>query len=964
MTTIHIVPHTHWDREWYLPFQVFRLKLVKLIDDLLDLMHSDPGYRYFMLDGQTIVLEDYLEMRPEREEELRQLVQAGRLLIGPWHVLPDEFLVSPEALVRNLLEGKRVSARFGPSMPIGYIPDPFGHIGQMPQILRGFGMQAASLQRGLDEEPCHFWWQSPDGSQVFMAYLRDGYGNAALLPNQDPAAFAAEVRRLADLLRPHSQPDNLLLMYGTDHTTCTPQTSELIAKANALGIDDRLLHSTLPAYIAAVQEELSASGAEIPTVHGELRSSRRHNLLPGVLSSRAWIKQRNHQCEILLEKWSEPFSAFAGWVDRWRQETKNDQVGESLQGLEACLRNPQDILRQAWRLLLECQPHDSICGCSIDQVHEEMRPRFDQVEQIGEEITRQSLTAIAEQVDTQPPQGSGDFFPVGVVVYNPEASPQTGEVSALLPFCAGQDTLEIVDAAGNPMPVVIDSVVRREMASMTLDKEGLMGILSGAQQGQLGAVGPVQDETIQEVGFQRRGDLLEIAVTMAKTREANPEALAQGMVYLASALADSALQRFEIQVYSAHTTVRFVAHQIPGFGYRTFWVRKVSPQVGSPDRASLRFLENEFFRLEASKADGTLTMLDKESGLEYRGLNRFVDGGDRGDTYNYSPPADDRLLTAQVAEISYKREAGFQSVKIVYTMDVPERLAADRNERSEKTTCLKITSQARLLPGVRRVEIHTIVENSAEDHRLRVHFPFPFEVRSARYDGHYQVVERPVGIPAYDDSWTELPRPEQPQRAFVDVSRDNQGLMVANRGLREVEVIKGADGTGEIALTLLRCMGWLSRADFPERKGQAGPELPVPGAQMPGSWSFDYALIPHHGIWQEVFPQAYAFNSGLRAAVAAAHPGWLPNQGSLLAWQPVAFLATTVKAAEDGEGWVLRGYNSREETVAARIKPLKPFHKVIRSDLAEREGEPLTVEQDGQFSVQVSGYQILTLRVG
>jgi hypothetical protein len=168
-----LISHTHWDREWYLPFQEFRLKLVRLIDGMLDLLARDRGFRHFMLDGQTIVLEDYLALRPDREREIAAHVRSERLLIGPWFVLPDEFLVSPEAILRNLLEGRRIAARFGRNMPVGYIPDPFGHIAQMPQILRGFGIETACVQRGLDDQPCEFWWQSPDGSQVLMAYLRD-----------------------------------------------------------------------------------------------------------------------------------------------------------------------------------------------------------------------------------------------------------------------------------------------------------------------------------------------------------------------------------------------------------------------------------------------------------------------------------------------------------------------------------------------------------------------------------------------------------------------------------------------------------------------------------------------------------------------------------------------------------------------------------------------------------------------
>ena len=200
--TLYIVPHTHWDREWYLPYQTFRTRLVHLMDRLLDILASNGAYRHFMLDGQSILLEDYLEIRPERAAEIAYLVRANRLAIGPWYVLPDEFLVAPESLVRNLMLGDQICSRFGGKMLVGYVPDPFGHIGQLPQILRGFGIESAAVQRGLGEEPAELWWKSPDGSRVLLFYLRDGYGNAALLPTTDPDAFVATIRGIRDSLVP------------------------------------------------------------------------------------------------------------------------------------------------------------------------------------------------------------------------------------------------------------------------------------------------------------------------------------------------------------------------------------------------------------------------------------------------------------------------------------------------------------------------------------------------------------------------------------------------------------------------------------------------------------------------------------------------------------------------------------------------------------------------------------------
>ena len=193
--TLTVVSHTHWDREWYQPFQEYRLRLVQLIDRLLDLLDGEPAYRCFTLDGQTILLEDYLEVRPYRREKLQDYVQQGRLQIGPWYILPDEFLVSPEATIRNLILGDRVARQFGPKMQVGYIPDSFGHVSQLPQILRGFGLDTAVTWRGIGPAPNEFRWIGADGTDVLAIHLRGGYGNAAFLP-YDEAHFTNQLDQL------------------------------------------------------------------------------------------------------------------------------------------------------------------------------------------------------------------------------------------------------------------------------------------------------------------------------------------------------------------------------------------------------------------------------------------------------------------------------------------------------------------------------------------------------------------------------------------------------------------------------------------------------------------------------------------------------------------------------------------------------------------------------------------------
>ena len=282
---VHIVPHTHWDREWYASFQTFRLRLVDLLDDLLPRMDGDPAYAHFLLDGQLAVVDDYLAVRPEAEDRLRRLVGNGRIAVGPWYTLPDEFLVGGETLVRNLQLGLRTADRFGGAMPVGYLPDMFGHVAQMPQILAGIGFEHAVVWRGVPAavDRSGFWWQAPDGTAVRAEYMPQGYGNGSALPD-DAKAFVRAVGAFADLWG-ELLAGPVLWMNGTDHQVPQPWLGRVVADANDIQDDFDLRITSLAEHLA------SAPTDGLPTWQGELRSGARANLLMGVVSNRVDVRQ-------------------------------------------------------------------------------------------------------------------------------------------------------------------------------------------------------------------------------------------------------------------------------------------------------------------------------------------------------------------------------------------------------------------------------------------------------------------------------------------------------------------------------------------------------------------------------------------------------------------------------------------------------------------------------------------------
>jgi mannosylglycerate hydrolase len=985
LSSLYLVTHTHWDREWYQTFQQFRLRLVGLMDHLLDLLADDPDFKYFMLDGQTIVLDDYLQIRPEREVEIRNYVQQGRILIGPWYVLPDEFLVSPEAIIRNLLQGDRTGRDFGGKMRIGYIPDPFGHIGQMPQILHGFGIESASLWRGLSDQPAEFWWQSADGTKVFMAYLCNGYGNASGLPTSIPDQFVAEVGRLRDELLPRTATkEYVLLMHGSDHVVPPADTSTAIAYANQHLQGDVLLHSTLPAYVAAVQAKIQDLKLDLPNVSGELRACKRAPLLPGVLSARMWIKQRNRACETLLEKWAEPFST-------WTRFEGGEKPGAAVvwRAAAPALRQTAPILRYAWRLLMENHPHDSICGCSIDQVHEEMRSRFDQVEQVGEEITRQSLDALAGATDTR-----ADGCSAAVLVFNPAGGPRTDWVTVEVETPVSGQGFELVDQAGKSIPLEHTGMEAREIIYVSMSKEEMRHVFGMIRGGLASEVG------FREFNILRQGDTVRILLVISETGEPDLEARERGLREMEKLLEDPEVATFVIQAHALPSSrVTFVATQVPGYGFRTYWVRPSGAPAAEPSAparlnpltrlalplagriaqlparlpAVARMLnrpkidpqaeiENEFFSVSASPIDGTLSLRDRRSGVVFTGLNRFVDGGDCGDEYNFCPPPTDILVsTPRLRRLEVKHGAIQQTIEIELSLMVPRQLSPDRKQRGPETVVIPITTRISLTSGVPRLDIHTEVDNTARDHRLRVHFPVPVTAQHADFDGHFEIVRRPLALPAFDDTWVEQPRPEKPQRAFTSLSDGKIGLTITNRGLPEAEALQADNGQDEIAVTLLRCVGWLSRSDLTNRNGHAGPAEATPGAQLPGKHAFDYAILPQAGS-SLPFEQAYAFQAPLRSVTTLLHEGALPAVSALVQASPPEFVISAIKSTEDESGWILRGYNLTGHPLQVKLTPWRSFNHVEYTNLVEEVQDVLIPDADGSVLLTVGGHAIVTLK--
>jgi 2-O-(6-phospho-alpha-D-mannosyl)-D-glycerate hydrolase len=840
-----LVSHTHWDREWYRTHQEFRARLVDAVDRVLDLCAGDPGYR-FLLDGQSIALEDYAAIRPGRVAELCALVAAGRIAIGPWYVQPDSFLPAGESHVRNLLEGRRAGEAFGPVSRVAYTPDSFGHPAQFPQLLAGFGLSAFVYWRGHGNEietlPPEYDWVAPDGTSLLACHLGKGYFAAATDPRADAESAASRIAGAAKELAARTRSRALLLMNGIDHALPEPKTAaiaEATSRATGFSVERALLED----FVAAVEQ----ADAERPRFAGELGGARVAHLLPGVWSTRSWIKLANRACEAELLGYAEPLAALS------------EALGAPSEG---------PALRLAWRTLLPNHAHDSICGCSRDEVHDAMRARFEDARELARETAARCLARLAGGgVERSTPWS--DAFEVAV--WNPSPHPRSGLVRFPL------DPHPWMIPATNPVES-IHPLLLRDLAAASFSADGAPARLVPAAPGRVKLV---------------------------------PE--------------------------RAGYDVEFVVGEVPACGWRRVALR--CHEGWSPDRVETVVPGSAEavvcagdVRIEA-RADGCVNVAF--GGRRFEGLFAVEDVGDRGDSYDFDCAGSDETRLATVTVERFSHPAGVVGLRIERRLSLPRGLAEDREARSRERVELRLWLELQIAPGAERVDARVVLDNSAEDHRLRLLFPVGAGSTHCEAATTFDVSERRSETPD-DSAWVQRAVASFVSQGFVHAG----GLSVVAPGLSEAEWVQGPSGAA-IAFTLLRAVGHLSRLDLRSRRGPAGPGTDTPGAQCPGRLEARLALFA--GLDPSAARDA---ELPLRAVPAGAVPLAEPGR-ALLALEPCALLLSAVKPAERGAGLVVRVLNPTAAAQTATLRLGFPFARAESVRLDETaSGDPLAREGD------------------
>ncbi|WP_241158465.1 alpha-mannosidase [Cohnella candidum] len=851
--SVHVISHTHWDREWYMPYEKHHVRLIELMDRLLDVLERNPGFRSFHLDGQTIVLDDYLEVRPERRDQVMRYVAEGRLSTGPWYILQDEFLTSGEANLRNLLIGHRDAARYGAVTKIGYFPDSFGNIGQAPQILKQAGMATAVFGRGVKPtgfnnavaESAHYEspysemvWRSPDGSEVLGILFANWYHNGMEIPTDPEQAAAYWRTKLADVER-YASTRHLLFMNGCDHQPVQLDVPLALETAAKLYPELTFIHSNFADYAEAVA---SSVPEDLTVVQGELRSQRTDGwgTLVNTASARVYIKQENDRIQTLLENVAEPLATFAA------------MAGTSY---------PHHLFVHAWKILMQNHPHDSICGCSVDEVHREMMTRFAKSRHLAEALATQSAEAIAARADTSAFSDYAGARPF--VAFNTSGWMRNGTIEI---------ELEIARA-----PLGEDfAAVRAGLAAIS-------------------AVGRVIDPSGNPV--------------VSRTEDLG--------VRFGYELPDD---RFRQPYWARVIRIVMQADHVPALGYGAYaWIP--TDEAEAEPQGSLfidgRTMENDRLRVTVAD-DGTLTLTDKENGRTYGGLCEYENVGDIGNEYMFKQPEGEVPLTTKglPAQIRAAEDLPFRAtLEFRHEWEIPgsadalleeEREAmvpfpVRKAQRSAERVPFVVTTRVTLEKGSETVQVSVSFDNTARDHRLRVLVPTGIETDRHYADSIFEIPERP-NVPAPE--WTN-PSYCHHQQSFAGVDNEEEGFLVANRGLNEYEVLR--DGRNTIAVTLLRAVGEL---------GDWGV-FPTPEAQCPGRHTAEFALIPYRGAKARSGAAARASQYKVPWTVRQTdvHEGKLPSRHAFLAWEGDSLALTAVKVNENTGDLMFRWYNmSRSES--------------------------------------------------
>ncbi len=940
----HFISSTHWDREWRFSMQKIRHGLVYLMDMLFDIFEKAPEYASFHLDSQTVPLQDYLEIRPEKEELVKKYVSQGRLIVGPWFCLPDEYCVGGESLIRNLLLGHKIAKKYGKVSKTGYSPFGWGQISQMPQIYQGFGIDSCSFYRGINTivaPNSEIIWEAPDGTKILASRLgkrprynvyfilwrtaalgwedensrvrnwNDGHGPFKLVDEKNASLtfnfmhpryeYNKDVMVERTLQAIKEQDDDWTTshrFWSCSHDSSFPNIREAdLVKDSREAIKDiaDVFHSNVKDWQDGVLSEISK---DLPQYKGEMRhfytEGSTSPFLGWVTSARLDIKRDNFLTERELEFFAEPLATFAG-----------------LLGAE----HPQGFLDVAYNWLLQNHGHDDIGGCSRDIISKDMLFRSRQAYEIANCIVDTAMKDIVSSIDF----GDMDSDGIAVVAYNP-APFKRSEVTTLhleIPNSWNVNEIELYDEADNKVEIQLIDKISESFPLIESKTDGCC-------------------------------------------------------VY--------PMTRYIIKAY---------LKDLPGYGYKTFFVKGIEKVRFLQPKTMLtapQTMENKFISVTIN-ANGTLKVTDKANGRTFDNMGYFRDNSAIGNPWERMKTKQDSTFTTlnEKAVVELITDGELEAIfRVTINWALPEKAEKDGSKRSDHLMPFKIVNTVTLRKDQRWVEIGSEILNTCEDHYLEISFPTTMKTDDIYAQGHFDVYKRsflPVDFSKYD----EPPQNETAMDSFIDASDKTSGLAILNEGMKAYEPHEDPARTVSLIafrafrLKLCACSHWTDLSEIDK------------DSQMIGRQYCKYAIMPHSGNWEKgnVWQAAEQFNMKLHAGQAGiTKHGDQPLTKSFLELKDENLHVSAIKKAEDGTGWIVRLFNQSDDKVknAVRLnaglanpKAQSPverekaefalptdkcseFSKVQLTDLEELPKENLAMDSDGWVKFEITGKKIMTLK--
>jgi alpha-mannosidase len=360
---VYVVPHSHWDREWYFSIEDSNILLSENLDHLLDVLEQDETYTAYVFDGQSSIVEEYLKVRPENKLRMKKLIENKRLFVGPWYTQTDSLLVHKESLIRNLLYGTKIAKEMGHSMEIGYLPDIFGQNAYLPSIFRGFGLEFSILQRGIYTDQLNgnlnFIWKSPDGQTVKANNIYLGYGPGKFLSADDEYVQKRLLPMIEKLEEMNQHSDHLLLPAGGDQVLVREHFPKAVAELNDLDPNHEYVLSDYETFMKETWDDESFNNV----IEGELLATQKSRIHNTIRSQRYDLKQLNYLVEHKILHILEPLAV----------------IGQTLG-----LKYPKSWLDQMWKQLFDVHAHDSIGGCNSDETNRDILHRLEKLNRMAD----------------------------------------------------------------------------------------------------------------------------------------------------------------------------------------------------------------------------------------------------------------------------------------------------------------------------------------------------------------------------------------------------------------------------------------------------------------------------------------------------------------------------------------------------------------------------------------------------